>query len=32
MGALSGTAGTATSLGAVAVRGYAEPVGIWRLD
>jgi adenylate cyclase len=28
---LNGEGGTATPLGAVAVRGYAEPVGIWRL-
>ena len=32
MAALGDATGTATSLGAVAVRGYAEPVGIWRLD
>jgi adenylate cyclase len=30
--ALGDMTGTVTSLGAVAVRGYAEPVGIWRLD
>jgi hypothetical protein len=29
---LGDTIGAATSLGVVAVRGYAEPVDIWRLD